>query len=143
MLRISSLLRRSCRENRGALSRPTRAPICQRQPTTNSDKLSDGVYPDCWYAVPLHKGGVIGKECSLAMAPPSLERSPIRGGEDEPTRRLRGGHDQHRRLAGTDDPVGHAPKEQPLEPAGKRNKLPCWHVTFPSMTEQACGGLSC
>jgi hypothetical protein len=45
-LRIPSLLRRQSRENRGALSRPIRAHVCQLQPTTNSDKLSGTLYAD-------------------------------------------------------------------------------------------------
>ena len=40
-LRISSLLRRQGRAKRGAVSRPTRAPVSQLQPTTNTDTLSD------------------------------------------------------------------------------------------------------
>ena len=49
--------------------------------------------------------------------PPGLERCPIRVREGEPARILRGGQDQHRRLACTDDPVGHTPKEESLESA--------------------------
>ena len=49
--------------------------------------------------------------------PPSLECTPSRVGEGEPARRLRGGQNQHRRLAGTEDPVGHTPQEEPLESA--------------------------
>jgi hypothetical protein len=40
-LRLSSLVRRQCRAQRGAVSRPTRAPVCPRPPTTYADPWSD------------------------------------------------------------------------------------------------------
>jgi hypothetical protein len=47
--------------------------------------------------------------------PPVLSAVLARLGRAEPARSLRGGHDQHRRLACTDDPVGHTPQEESLE----------------------------
>src|SRR5207249_4493798 len=74
-----------------------------------------GLFKD-WYVeyIRLSSNDIQGI-CAGNGGPPSLERSPSRVGEGEPARCLRGGHNQHRRLACTDDPVGHAPKEEPLE----------------------------
>ena len=43
--------------------------------------------------------------------------APCNVGECEPESSLRCWQDQHRRLACTDDPVGHTPKEESLESA--------------------------
>ena len=64
---ISSRLRHRCRENRGALARPTRIHVCQLQPTTNSDKLSDS----------LNAAGWLGALCGMTVhGVPTKRRQP-------------------------------------------------------------------